>query len=503
MSNTFTSSFMDEISKIAKKDESTWSKIKSFVGKHKGKLALGLGAAAGGGMMGRHFLKKPAPVTGPINATLRRKAKKGGIHYRTRTSAKVGGKPSLWERIKANVRLGGAAKPIYTDRKETPLNPKAKAPKGITVGVEPLKGGSSQAEVSFGGIALKKNKVPKSLKPGMKLWDGGKMLEASKSTGISSLMAKGTDIHSLARKAGIKPPSKGASMDDHASFLRSIQRQGQKDFKAGFVAKPHSMPAQSGYFPGEKGDWGTVYKDYQKRLKGKMDKYLVDARKQGSTATDQILLRDKFKDDPAYIGKTLSSFTKEPKLSRVEERMTLNKTLIGKKPAEFRVHVIGGKKGFEVPDDLAFTRYSPTTAIAEKIPGIKQILRAAGGKHRGSPKEAVEFVRKEVLPKLNKKYKGTSFGMDIASVKNKDGSQGWRVIELNPHTPSSMTKERGVSGVMTSAKANPIGPFAMKKWITGKDAGAIAGLKAGTVGTAAGLAAFGAGAVIGKKKEKK
>ena len=505
---------------MAKPKTSTWEKVRDFVGRHKLSLSGGLGAAAAAGVLGHHVLRKPTSPSGPINARLRRIAGKHGIHYLMPTKARVGGSPSLWERIKSNVLVGGAGKIVYTDENMKPLKP-VKIP-GVTVGALP---GSvkSKGEVLHGGLPTGK-KMKEAFRLASKIQAGGKMKEADPSLGFSKFMSKGQSVADIAKKHGLSvyqptptqiqkavakhqsgKTMKGrpavwarkalglsnigkkvypnspehASTEQKAAFLNDLQKATRKEFGRGFLVKPHSVAAQSGRFPTGKGRWGTQIRAYETKLKPEIDAFRK--AKTSSTLSPDIRIRKEFGRKKGYTGIALSEIFKHPKKVRVEHRLRLEKG-IGGTPVEHRVHLLGGK---EAPKELAFPRYATTRRLT--MEGL--------GQSSGTSADAAAWVQKHVVPSIPAKYKKGMYALDVARVKAGKGKFRWKIIELNPAVGE------GTSGLLDPA-ISPHASHAIYKWVHGKPAPLNVAARTAAAGGAAAAAGGIATHLIGRRKKK-
>jgi len=460
---------------MAKPKTSTWEKVRDFVGRHKLSLSGGLGAAAAAGVLGHHVLRKPTSPSGPINARLRRIAGKHGIHYLMPTKARVGGSPSLWERIKSNVLVGGAGKIVYTDENMKPLKP-VKIP-GVTVGALP---GSvkSKGEVLHGGLPTGK-KMKEAFRLASKIQAGGKMKEADPSLGFSKFMSKGQSVADIAKKHGLSVPPSHAPTEQKASFLNDLQKATRKEFGRGFLVKPHEVAAQSGRFPTGKGRWGTQIRAFETDLKPKIDAFRKD--KTSSTLSPDIRIRKEFGRKKGYTGIALSEIFKHPKKVRVEHRLRLEKG-IGGTPVEHRVHLLGGK---EAPKELAFPRYATTRRLT--MEGL--------GQSSGTSADAAAWVQKHVVPSIPAKYKKGMYALDVARVKAGKGKFRWKIIELNPAVGE------GTSGLLDPA-ISPHASHAIYKWVHGKPAPLNVAARTAAAGGAAAAAGGIATHLIGRRKKK-
>ena len=273
-------------------------------------------------------------------------------------------------------------------------------------------------------------------------------------------------------------------MQSHVRYLNDLQGAMKKEFgRGGFVLKPHGEVSSAGSFPTNKGNWGQLYEDYMTRLRPEIDALKKDVlkhpEKYPAGAHWRNVVANKFRNDPAYVGSALEGVIKDPSKTLGQKMMDIVKYQGGKgKPAEFRVHSIGG----EVPNELAYERYSPVREVLRRVPGLGSLMKS---KTYGSPQEAAEWVRREVIPKLHGKYRGSTFGLDVIRVKKPGGGFGYKLVELNPSTVE------GSSGFL-DPQMNPLVSHDVSRWLTGKDAPAISAAKAlGAGGAVGGVSALG------------
>lgn len=449
--------------------------ISDWVSSHP--LAVGLGAAGlgAGGVIAKRLLTKAAPATGMLSR-LRPLAKKEGISVFIPASQTKKRAPTLLSKLKGKIMTGGAVKPVYTDAYGAPLKQKGfpragVRAKGVTVGAEPTYTRSS-AELELGGLPIGKEteRVQRAHK---RLARAGKVMEGSKEMGIQRKMAPGASLEEIVKKHGLKPPPKGATLEQKADYLSALQKVIKKERrKTGFFAKPHDIAGQAGAFPSEKGDWGKIYKEYHTRLKPQISKMEADIAKSPGAVPAEHQIRKAFSEDPAYVGYALDPFLKQPGKTRIEAKLPIVKSL--GKPVEYRVHGIGG----EAPAELSYHRYL-------NFPGARRLLRS---KRLGSSDEAARWAQEKVLSKLPKDVRKGSFAMDVVRVKKPGGGYDYKLIELNP-----ISEEGGITSGFMDPYINPLSPYRIHHWIHGKEAPILTGLKAvgagGAAGTGAGFAA--------------
>ena len=298
--------------------------------------------------------------------------------------------------------------------------------------------------------------------------------------GLQDLFARTHGVKEIAEKHKLQHVP-GAD----AEYLRSLQGALRTEHgEPGFLLKPHGQVSSAGVLPSGAGDWGHLYEDYKTRLLPEMKAYLAKAHAPGGNPghlADDNLVADKFRTDPAYVGRALESALKNPGKTVAQSRLPLVHYSKGGKPVEYRVHVLGG----EAPDELAYHRYSPLRNIASRL-GLPSSTRA-----QGSPEAAAQWVRQEVLPRLGPKYRGATYGMDVMRVQEPGGGHGYRLVELNP------TGQSGSSGFL-DADTNPALPTDAYHWIHGKDAPQVTALK--SLGAGA-LAAGATGSALALKRE--
>lgn len=372
------------------------------------------------------------------------------------------GKPTFGERVKARVRLFGLT-PFY-------LKPEGANPhqRGVTLaagGYEHESGGSG-AELHRGG--LPDGDVSESMKRDMDAIDhGGKVFEAGEEIGLRNAFAPSASVVEINEKYGLTAVGMDAPLAERVTYLEKLQAAMKQEFgDAGFMMKPHGLVASSGAFPTHEGNWSSLYNDYLTRLKPQIEATLADVQKNPQSYppnTDPwVIVAKKFRSDAAYVGTAFDSVFKQPELTLGQQRLDIVRLKSGK-PAEFRVHMIGG----EAPDELAYHRYAPRREILGRIPGVGRLVL---GGDAGTPADAARWVRENVLPKMNPRYARGTYGLDVMRVKNADGTFGYRLIELNP------TASTGGSGFL-DFETNPLVANDVYKWLYGRPPPAITGLQ--------------------------
>jgi hypothetical protein len=465
--------FFDELQKIA----GVWGDARSWVQKHPAMTAAGVGTLAAGGILGRHLAKRITPAATRIGRRLQTVAQREGIRPVIRTRAtSIRQTPTLLERLKGRIQAGGQ-RPIYTTQEGFPLAGQ-RTRKGVTVGLDPDV--ASRAEIHMGGGMTRGAKARRLHRAAREIEIGGKVKEVSPEVGVGRAFAKSHSAQDITRAHKIRKP--GGTLKSQTRYLEQLQKAMKTEYgRKGFVMKPHGEVSSAGAFPTHKDNWGKLYKDYITRLKPEMEALKRDVIKNPGKyppgAHWQNIVANRFRKDPAYVGSALEGVLKDPKRTLSQEMMKVVKYR-GGKPAEFRVHAIGG----EVPTELAYERYSPTREFLRRIPGVRSLL---GRKTYGSPQEAAEWARREVIPKLKKKYRGATFGLDVIRVKKPGGGYGYKLVELNPSTIE------GTSGFL-DPQINPAVSSDIRRWLVGRDIPAIAAAKTlAAGGGAAGATALG------------
>jgi len=506
--------FLDELIKISSAATSTenpsfLSKAKNWVSAHPGTTAIIGGGLVGGGIVGAKMV--PGKLsTIPTISNIQRAARKGGIGFTVTTSAKnVKDKVPMLERIKARLTTGGHT-PIYlTEAGDVMDISKPVASKRVTVGVTDS-GLNTKGELHLGGVSPGSEKAKSITKVIDELESGGKPRELEKSVGLSQYFGKGMDISAVMKKYNIAAP--GQSLNEQAAFLRKLQGAMKAEFgEKGFVMKPSGMAASGGAFPSQEGDWASLWKDYIRRLKPKMDKDLADMtinpQDYDKYIAPDLMLALMHRNDPAYVGTALESALRDPIKTLGQEKLDLVRhgpgtskkikswinTIKGRPihdvkgdPAEYRVHVIGG----EVPHSLAYERYAFGREGIRRIPLLKNLRR----KKFGTPEDAAKWVRENVVPSLQKELKEGTLGLDVARVKNIDGSYGYKIIELNPSHPV-----RGGSGFL-DAELNPAATQDVSRFLLGRSDPLTSVAHVGIGGAPAALGSYAGASALNSKK---
>ena len=460
--------FLKELESITEEDlrkqAGFFDSAAEWLGDNPGIAALTAGGLVTSGALGRHLVRKAAPATTRAGRRLQQLAKEKGIGITISTHAK-GDKvtPGLLTRIKARLRTGGS-KPIYATEEGYILRSSAPDVRkgGVTVGVDQEMAAS--AEILSGGAATRGAKAKRTLKASREIDRGGKLKEVSPEVGVQSAFGRTMGASQVAKKHKIKPP--GKSEADKARYLDELQGALKKEYsQTGFVLKPHDQVASSGAFPNQEGKWGEIYKDYNARLKPKMEKLrkdvLANPQNYPAGVSEYNIVAKKFRNDPAYAGTALEGALKDPKRTVGQE--FLKQVQVGGKKIEYRVHMVGG----EVPDQLAYERYHRNVPALRKIPVIGKLFRGKAG----SPTDAADWVRRNVAPKIKGKYREGTYGLDVMRIEKPKGGYDYRLAELNPSTPE------GYSGYL-DPMLNPTIGQDMHRWLLGKDPHALAAGKA-------------------------
>lgn len=451
MSRLTESAFWDELEKIASEKQAFQLKdVKEWAAEHPVVSSLGVGGLLASGVMGRHLLRKAAPPTGAKAKELRVLAEMEGLYFATAHNPK-----SLLSKVRARVGLGGL----------TPIDTKATS-KGVTVGSLPEVAGKGEVH----GTRSMQEKLFREIDA------PGKPAELSPRVGLTHLYSPGASIKEIAKKHGVEIPKPTAAIEEKQAYLDRLQKALKKEYGE-FVMKPTDLVNSSGRFPTHEGNWGALLKDYESRLRPKLEevgrKYKPGTREYEK---HQTMFSAKHRDDPAYVGTALTSAIEDPGRALGQKMMEVVKLPNGN-PAEYRIHMIGG----EVPGELAYARYSPLHNILGRLPGAKKLLP----RKLGTPEEAAAWARKNVAPNISKDLREGTYGMDVIRVKTPEGYD-YRLVELNASTT------KGASDFLKPG-INPLAAQDAYKWITGKDAPAVATLKALAVG---GAGAAGTAAVV-------
>jgi len=498
--------FLDEVEKIARaKEAGAWDDIKDFggdvknwVGKNPYLTAAGVGGLAASGVIGKRLLQKAAPTTGARQAQLRGLAERHGLSFPSQSYQDLSTlpKPRLSDlrsiegareaggltreylgqaasNLRARLRMGGLR--TVDPNPMTAAGGTVPKLKGVTVGMH--SGASGAGELHGTDVTQKAMR---------KLHEAGKPAELSPEVGLSHLFERGGSVADLAKKKGIKVPSKGASIEERKKYLTDVQRSLKEEYGE-FVMKPSDL-SQSGSaaaFPSHKGDWGKLLEDYETRLKPQMQKLEAEVRATPSKfkgMTPQNVTAKKFREDPAYAGTGLEYALKDPSRTLGQKMMNLVKTR-GGTPAEYRVHMMGGA----APKEFAYNRYSTLQEVLSRLPIVN---RLAQSKRLGSSQEAAEWVSKNVSPAIAKKYRAGTFGLDVVRVNKPGGGYDYKLVELNPSSTA------GASGFL-DASVNPAMPHDVYKWVRGKSSPTATAAKALGLGTALAAPTAGVASAIG------
>lgn len=456
-----------------------WEDVPEAIADNPGWTGLSLGGTTALGIAGKRLLRGAAPSSlSRVHSSLRKAVEQGGLSPVIATKAtSTKGAPTFMERVRGRV-LAGGHKPIYTTTEGEILDRSvAQAKKGVTVGMDT----GSRAEIHMGGGSTRGKRAKEITKAIENLQKRGKPGEASKHVGLQEHFAPGMSAGEMSRRGKFRKP--GKDLDSQLDYLRKLQ-EGYKTLygEKGYILKPSDMVASSGALPTHKQNWPALYKDYMTRLRPEIEALRKDIRanpKRYAGQHEMNIIARKFRDDPAYAGTALEHAMKSPNKALGQEMMDVVKYRSGK-PAEYRVHMIGG----EVPKELAYERYNNKREFMKRIPLVKHLRRS----QYGTPEEAAEWARRNVAPSMRKDLKKGTYGLDIIRIRDPKSPNGYtyKLVELNPSDRS------GASGFLDPT-INPMASQDLHKWITGKDAPLIsAGKKVTAVGGATGAGYGGA-----------
>jgi hypothetical protein len=474
-------SFFAELTKIAA-EPGMFGQATDWAGEHPLATAGIAGGLAATGMGGRHLYKMLRPnltATRASTKKMQQLARSEGIGFAVPSKGtSVDYVPSLLERVKARIATRGQT-PIYTvgsgaQQGQVLSYSKDPAKRMLTVGLDPTVNVGSKGEVLYGGAGSRSRTAKQTAKAMLDMEHGGKVMEMSKEVGLQKLFPAGASVQEIVKKYGLKMP--GKSMESRMQFLDELQVAMKKEYgKPGYIMKPHGDVASGGYLPTSSDKWSKRLRQYESNLKPKMEaarkEFEAHPEKYPGKAWENVKA-DLFREHPAYIAGAMEQAATNPAKVLVQQKMPLLKTRAGY-PVEYRVHMVGG----EAPKEMVTMRHTNLNPIEKLQPGTY-----------GSPEEVSEWVRKNVAPRLAKKYRKGSFGLDVMRVEKPGGGHGYKLVELNPSTPE------GASGFMDPTVSEGFSPAtAMSRWLRGHDPHAVAAMKAlGAGGAAAGLAGGGA-----------
>jgi len=184
---------------------------------------------------------------------------------------------------------------------------------------------------------------------------------------------------------------------------KELRSQLNSQFPKGWVIKGvWDNATQAEFLITDETDLETEIKKYKDNQKGFIE-YMQKLQKEYGASNPDLFVR-KLRERPEFTGYRINKFLKQPELSIVQEKLKIQE--------EFRVEVIAGRV---LGDSSTIPRYQyeyPNDDSWLQDPNIKR----------------VEAFTQEVVDSLPPEFRGMTFGMDIAVLK--DGSI--KMIESNP-----------------------------------------------------------------------
>lgn len=205
-------------------------------------------------------------------------------------------------------------------------------------------------------------------------------------------------------------------------------------------------------------DWGTALQRFEKHIADPKNLKAMQ-KEEAKSLGDLGAYLEKHKIEE---GRILYKALTDPK-SVIAQRAVKNPL------GEYRVHLISGS----APRNLILPRYNP-----EQYPALLA--------NRGDVKlkDLQEFAEKTIA-KFPKKYRRGTYGLDVMPFKKKDGTIGFKIIELNPSSaagPGPVGRATGGGSGLTDVENVPFAGHTHYRAVTGRHTTPVAlagGLGAG------------------------
>lgn len=436
------------------------AEVPSAASKWRGRIPMLLGAlaATGAGAGAYRHLRRRRLSQDPALRAMQLQSKGKFTRVMPGTAKERGGILRFFDRM-ANA---GGGRVVYEKDLMALKERLGKAPKIRGALLHRQREGSSYAS---GDVNLASNQAAKDIHARLQndKWREYQML--SKTT--PGAMGRSENIKKILSDLGYRDiPTDPAA---RAEMLGALQKRLHKTYGKGFLVKDTLSAETGGAFPTEKHDFNDLYDRWMNSGYHKEKSKILEAEGLSRLGSQHRKdLKVKYRD--TYSGRVIEKMLSNPEKAMVQEKLPIERGswlggLMGRATGnpntkEMRVHVINGV----VVPGVTINRFDPMVAVT----GRKHMRHA-------------ENAAREVVNNLPKKYRGATFAMDIAPVRNPaTGKMEYRTIETNPS---------GVSG-MLYAHNNPIAGLQLHRAFTGQHSKSIAGAGAGLAGALAGAGTY-------------